>query len=70
MRDGKSGCSVLCTEKGVEEQGAKVRALKEGEGLTNSDPPVKEAVAELIRRKEKLQQMNDRMAMAGEKPVE
>ena len=35
----------------VEAQGALVRKLKEEDGLTNDDEPVKEAVAELLRLK-------------------
>ena len=34
-----------------------MRALKEGEGLTNEDGPVKDAVAELLKRKEKLEKL-------------
>ena len=38
--------------------------------LTNNDPRVKEAVAQLLKRKEKLQKMNDRLALAEEKPAD
>lgn len=36
-------------EAAIQAQGQAVRQLKEGEGLTNDDPPVKEAVVELKR---------------------
>jgi len=35
----------------IEDQGAEVRRLKEEDGMTNSDPAVKAAVAELLRLK-------------------
>ena len=35
----------------VDEQAALIRKLKEEDGLGNSDAPVKEAVAELLRLK-------------------
>ena len=44
-------------EQSVREQADVVRGLKEGEGLSNSDPKVKEAVAELLSRKERLAEL-------------
>lgn len=41
----------------------KVRALKEGDGLTNEDESVKDAVAELLERKEKLEKLQRDMAI-------
>ena len=35
----------------IEAQGALIRKMKEEDGLTNDDEPVKEAVAELLRLK-------------------
>lgn len=54
----------------MEEQGGEVRSLKEGQGLTNSDPAVKAAVDELLQRKNKLQQMQERLAAAQDAPQE
>lgn len=42
-------------EKAVAEQASAVRAMKEVEGLANSDEKVQAAVAELLARKEKLE---------------
>lgn len=41
-------------EEAVAEQAALVRELKEGKGLTNADEEVKEAVADLMERKDRL----------------
>jgi hypothetical protein len=57
---GKAGGSpeeVEAQEKVVAEHGAAVRALKEGEGVTNEDERVKAAVQELLDEKDKLMHM-------------
>lgn len=53
-------------ESAVEEQANAVRELKEGQGLTNEDAAVKEAVAELLSRKGRLQSLQDDAARAEE----
>ena len=53
------------TEQAVEEQGGIVRSLKEGQGLDNSSETVQEAVAELLKRKDKLQQMKEQLSLTG-----
>lgn len=63
-------CCHYTAEKAVSEQGSKVRALKEGQGMSNEDAQVKEAVTELLKRKEKLQQINDRLELVQRQPVE
>ena len=40
--------------KAVDEQAAEVRRLKDEDGLTNADPEVQDAVAELLKRKSAL----------------
>ena len=52
-------------EQAVEEQGGVVRSLKEGQGLDNSSDTVQEAVAELLKRKDKLQQMKDQLSLTA-----
>jgi hypothetical protein len=54
---GGSPEEVEAQEAVVAERGDAVRALKEGEGLTNEDERVKEAVQELLEEKEKLAHM-------------
>ena len=44
-------------EAAVEKQGQLVRDLKETHGKANSDPEVKEAVSELLRLKQELEQL-------------
>ena len=53
-------------EAAVEEQASKVRTLKEGEGLSNEDEAVKDAVAELLQRKEKLAKLQQDLALLEE----
>jgi MEKHLA domain len=54
---GGSPEEVEAQEKVVAERGAAVRALKEGEGLTNENENVKAAVQELLDEKDKLAHM-------------
>ena len=53
-------------EAAVEEQASKVRGLKEGEGLSNDDAVVKDAVSELLQRKEKLAKLQRDLALLEE----
>jgi hypothetical protein len=55
---------VQAAQAAVQEQGAAVRALKEGQGLTNADPAVQAAVTELQQRKEAAEQMQQRYQLA------
>ena len=50
-------------------QGQLVRELKEGKGLSNSDPEVQEAVAELTRRKQAAERIEATLKN-GSPPVE
>lgn len=54
-------------EDAVAEQAALVRALKEEHGLGNDDEEVKENVALLLRRKAKLEALQQRAAAADAK---
>lgn len=55
---------VAAAEAAVQEQAAAVRALKEGQGLTNADPQVQNAVAELQQRKDTLAKLQERYQAA------
>ena len=57
---------LLCAEAAVEEQAGVVRDLKEGRGLTNADEEVKAAVAELIKRKDKVERIQHAAKFAQE----
>lgn len=52
-------------EAGVEEQASAVRELKESQGMSNNDEAVKGAVAELLKRKETLQGLQNRLTASG-----
>ena len=58
-----TGVAVAAAEAAVQEQAAAVRALKDG-GKGNADPDVKAAVEELLARKGRLEQMQQRAAAA------
>lgn len=60
---------VAAAQAAVEEQGAFVRNLKEGQGLNNQDAEVIAAVAELKSRKERLQEMQEKRAAAAAAPA-
>lgn len=64
MHQDHGQCLCLIAEKAVSEQGGTVRGLKEGRGLTNEDQEVKDAVAELLKRKAQLEKLKDRLKMA------
>ena len=54
----RSSGSCACALAGcMRVQGQAVRELKEGRGLSNSDPEVKAAVEELVRRKEAVERI-------------
>lgn len=53
-------------EAAVTEQANVVRELKEGKGLTNQDEEVQAAVAELIKRKEKVERVQHAAKFAEE----
>lgn len=55
---------VQAAEAAVSQQAAAVRALKEGQGLANTDPAVQEAVAELQARKAALESLRARFEAA------
>jgi hypothetical protein len=55
---------VAAAEAAVQGQAAAVRALKEGQGLTNADPQVQAAVAELQTRKAALAELSEKYAAA------
>lgn len=55
---------VAAAEAAVQEQAAAVRALKEGQGLTNADPQVQAAVAELQTRKAALTELSEKYQAA------
>lgn len=55
---------VAAAEAAVQEQAAAVRALKEGQGLTNADPQVVKAVAELQQRKAALVELQEKYQAA------
>lgn len=55
---------VQSAEAAVQEQAAAVRALKESQGLTNQDPQVQAAVAELQQRKAALTELQDKYKAA------
>lgn len=55
---------VAAAEAAVQEQAAAVRALKEGQGLTNADPQVQDAVAELQQRKAALAELQEKYQAA------
>ena len=56
-------------ETAVEEQASIVRGLKEGEGLSNEDAAVKDAVSELLQRKENLAKLQRDLALLEEVPA-
>lgn len=56
---------LAAAEAAVAEQGAKVRDLKEVQGLGNNDEAVKAAVAELLARKQVLEEMTARKKAAA-----
>ena len=58
------------TEEAVAEQAALVRALKEEHGLANDDEEVLDHVAQLLRRKAKLEKLQQRAAAADAAPQE
>lgn len=47
----------MSVEQGVQEQASYVRQLKETDQLTKGDPVLDEAIAELLNRKEILQNL-------------
>ena len=47
----------MCGSEDVCAQGEAVRELKEGKGLSNTDPEVKATVDELIRRKKDVERI-------------
>lgn len=51
---------VQAAEGAVQEQAARVRGMKEGQGLGNADALVQAAVAELQRRKTKLSALQEK----------
>lgn len=55
---------MAAAEAAVQEQAAAVRALKEGQGLTNADPQVQAAVAELQTRKAALAELSEKYQAA------
>lgn len=52
-----SGSLLASAEKLVQEQADRVRQMKEVDGLTKGDPVLDEAVAELLQRKNTLQEL-------------
>ena len=61
-----SGSEQVCwlVEAAVQQQGEAVRSLKEGQGLDNNADPVKEAVADLLKQKAKLESMKERFSLS------
>lgn len=57
---------LTAAQAAIDAQGDEVRRLKEAEGKTNSDPEVKEAVAELLKRKDHLAALEEAAAGALE----
>lgn len=57
------GCNA-CAGEAIQEQAALVRALKEEHALGNDDVEVQENVALLLRRKAKLEKLQQRLVAA------
>jgi hypothetical protein len=58
-----SASDIAAAAEAVEEAAAKVRNLKEGDGLTNADPEVQAAVSELLAKKSALAELEERAAV-------
>ena len=57
-------------EAAVTDQAEAVRALKEGQGLTNADEAVRAAVAELLQRKERVEVLQRALAAQSAEVVQ